>query len=813
MKISLNEIKKFTNVDLSVEELVAKIGAQLGEVEEVVDLGKKYRGIVIAKVVSCAKHPNADKLSICKIDTGKEEVQVVCGAPNVREGLLVAWLPPGSTVPATFDKDPFVLEARELRGEMSNGMLASSHELGISDEHSGILELSEGKPGDDFAKIYGLDDFIIDIENKMFTHRPDLFGLLGIAREIAGIQGKAFKSPSWYLSDKVTGKHDDDKDTLKVVNYIPELVPRLMIQGMQNVQVKPSPLWLQIYLIKHGMKSINNIVDITNYQMHLTGQPLHAYDFDKLKGRIEVRKSNKGDKLKLLNGKEITFDDDSVVLITSGDKPIGIGGVMGGSETEVDSNTKNIALECATFDMYSIRRTSMKYGLFTDAVTRFSKGQSVLQTDKILAVSMNDIARETGGLPAITINDLKQDLSKPKTVQLSVEFINSRLGLELNTQKILELLSNVEFVVEAIRGDILIVKSPFWRTDIEIAEDVVEEVGRLYGYDHLPHDLPKRNIVPVGPDGLLKLKDKLRADLAVSGANEVLTYSFVHGNLLDKVGQDKKLAFKIANALSPDLQYYRMSLMPSLLDKVHANIKANMDQFAIFEIGKVHGKSEIDDQKLPKELERLALVFASKNKLNGAPYYQASALLGNIISSRFDGVRFETLENNKFTDHKMFSQLVAPFETARSAIIYAGQAPLGVVGEYKASVRAKFKLPTNTAGFELFLSPLLKPKFPTYWPTSKFPSLEQDITLKTAKDLSFASTLEELENSLRANGTNDVQIRVRCLDIFSNDDTTKNTTFRILFFSYARTLTTQITNQIIDSAIDKLNKKIKAQRV
>ena len=206
MKVSVNWLKEFVDINLSNKELVERIGSQLGEVEETIDLAKKYEGIVIARVVECRRHPNADKLSLCKIDNGKGSVQVVCGAPNVREGQLVAWIPPGKIVPATFDKDPFILEAREIRGELSNGMLASRHELDINDDHSGIVTLDRGKPGDDFAKTYGLDDFIIDIENKMFTHRPDCFGLLGVAREVAGIQGDRFKSPDWYLEQAASNK-------------------------------------------------------------------------------------------------------------------------------------------------------------------------------------------------------------------------------------------------------------------------------------------------------------------------------------------------------------------------------------------------------------------------------------------------------------------------------------------------------------------------------------------------------------------------------------------------------------------------------
>ncbi len=307
---------------------------------------------------------------------------------------------------------------------------------------------------------------------------------------------------------------------------------------------------------------------------------------------IVIRKPNKDEKLKLLNGKEIEPRKEAIMIAT--DKQlIGVGGVMGGSDTEVDENTKNIILECASFDMYSIRRTSMEHGLFTDAVTRFTKGQSSLQCGVVLAKIVDEIHQYADGKVASKMIDDKRNVKPLDPVKVNAHFINQRLGVDLSAADIKKLLENVEFKVDA-NNDELTISAPFWRTDIEIPEDIVEEVGRLYGYDKLPLDLPKRDLTPAAKDPSLALKSQIRAKLSKSGANEVLTYSFVHGDLLDKVGQDKKNAFQVANALSPDLQYYRLSLAPSLLEKVHPNIKAGYDEFALFELGKAHiaGKEE-----------------------------------------------------------------------------------------------------------------------------------------------------------------------------------------------------------------------------
>ncbi len=845
MKTSLNWAQYYSNVDLKAipkDELLEKIGAQLGAVEEVVEWGPRFDGIVVARVVSCDKHDNADKLSVCRIDDGGAVqnvergedglVQVVCGAPNVRPGLTVAWLPPGVTVPSTTTKDPFVLEARDIRGQKSNGMLASAAELGISDNHDGILEIeaSDGdvgeentKPGTPFKNLYGLDDLVIDIENKMFTHRPDCFGILGVARELAGIQGLAFKSPDWY--QKPVENQQTSNLAFSSKNEIPELVTRFTAQVVEGVQIMQSPIWMQAGFARIGTKSINNIVDLTNYYMHLTAQPTHAFDYDKIKAvsggtpTIFPRMAEEGEELKLLGGKTIKLTTDDMVIATD-KQAVGLAGVMGGADTEVDANTKNIIIECATFDMYTIRRTSMRHGLFTDAVTRFNKGQSLRQNAVVLAKLVSDI-RETTQAQAGALFDSNPEFTEKNYQSIGVDFVNQRLGLNLTVNDMRKLLKNVEFEFPDAIDEGLQVRPPFWRTDIEIPEDYVEEIGRLYGYDRLPVELPKRNIQPAQRNQLLEGKRHLRELLAQAGANEVLTYSFVHANLLDNVGQDKENAFQIANALSPDLQYYRMSLLPSLLALVHPNLKAGYSEFALFEIGKTHSKDLMEDG-LPVEEERLSLVFASDDKsaekqYSGAAYYQAQRYLSYIL----DGFGIKPVFEPATTHEPKLAvgkAAIAPFETSRAVYIKTEDGKLlGELGELKGSVRRALKLPSYSAGLELDIKQILASASRTssYQPIPKFPKVEQDISLRVPTSLTYQDLYLALTQAITEQTPEHTDWSLEPLDIYQKTDDAdhKQLSFRLRITSHDRTLVAQEVNSLLDAAAQKVQVQHGAERL
>lgn len=826
MIISVNWLKKFTEIDGRIDEVAALIGSRLVEIEEVIDLGKKYEGVVIVQVKECSPLEGSDHLNFTKIDDGgivkdveRDEnglVQVVCGAPNVKAGMTVAWLPPKSTVPSTFkDSEPFVLDARKLRGVMSNGMLASAKELDLFDDHTGILEIDKDlRPGSSFAEAYELDDYLFDIENKSLTHRPDTFGLIGFAREVAAIQGKQFETPKALKStDPEWKEKTGNEPTPKVTIDDPELAGRYQAVVLANVDAKiQSPLETQTYLSRIGVRPHSAVVDATNYLMMLTGQPLHAFDYDKLKAvnngeiDIHVRAGRKGEKLALLDGREIELTEGDIV-IANGDTAVALAGAMGGANTEVDDNTTNILLESATFNLYNLRNTQFRHGIFSEAITRFTKGQPAALTAPVLAEAVALLQLSAGAQRASDVAEDYPGKIVPQPIKLSLDRLNTTLGSAFDMQSAVDTLKKVEFDVASEASDI-VATAPYWRSDIHIPEDLIEEIGRINGFDTITPVLPKRDFTAVSPSQFDKVRARIRHTLVRAGANEVLTYSFVNGDLFEKTGQNPANAYRIVNSISPDLQYYRQSLIPSLLNLVHPNIKAGYSKFALFELNKVHAKElDVDDANLPNEQNHLGLVIADKSDGAGAPYYQAKAYLEFLARHLNIALRFEAMaEKPDFAN-------AAPFEYRRSAFVYAGNDPIGIIGEFRAAVIKSFKLPRQTAGFAVDTDALVQAterRTSSYEPLSRYPSTERDICFQVTNDVSYQQVVEAADSALSGTG---LAYGISPVDIYqANNSSDKNITVRISLTSYEKTLSgdeiTALINEVSQTVIGATAAKI-----
>jgi phenylalanyl-tRNA synthetase beta chain len=824
MIISVNWLKKYTDIAVPIDELTTLIGERLVEIEEVISLSEKYKNVVIVKVVDCTPVEDSDHLNLTKVDDGgvwsdverddNGYVQVVCGAPNVHAGMLAAWLPPRSTVPETFsDAEPFVLGARKLRGHMSNGMLASAKELDLYDDHRGIIEVDKDvAPGSSFAEVYELNDYLLDIENKSLTHRPDTFGVIGFAREVAGIQGIPFKTPDWLRQlESTTSVEGEVSEAPRVIIEDPALSDRfsaIVLSGA--IESAESPLEIQTYLSRSGMRPISAIVDVTNYLMLLTGQPLHAYDYDKFLqvsggvNEVHVRKARAGETLALLDGRTLELTEADTV-IAAGDRAVGLAGAMGGAETEIDGSTQRILLECATFNLFDLRAVQMRHGIFSEAITRLTKGVPAPLGIPVL----NQAAMMLGELASARASSVVAEdypgKHEPILVSLTLDKINNLLGTSLSADDCIATLNQVEFSVDK-DGDQLTVHVPYWRHDVRIAEDVIEEIGRLRGFDTIAPTLPLRTFSAVEPVAFDKLRARLRRILVRAGANEVLTYSFVHGDTMRKVGQEVTDAYRITNSISPELQYYRQSITPSLLSAIHPNVKAGFDHFAVFELNKFHTKlHDLNEESVPKELDSLGFVVARRSKIGqSTAFYEAKQYLEYVAKTLGITFVYEQLEEDA---HYPVTQ---PFEPKRSARVWNHDKTVrvGVIGEYKRSVVKNFKLPDYSAGFEISPRAILQLVSATtsdYTADSRYPAIERDVCFQVSSDTSYAQLL----TAATVDAEESLDISLQPIDLYQPEQgNTKNITLRFKLEAKDRTLVGSEASAYIDRVITAVHEKI-----
>ena len=816
MIISVNWLKKFVPNLPEIGKLSKLIGARLVEIESVDDLGEKYKDVIIAKVISAEKVENSDHLNLCKIDDGgvrkdieRDEngfVQVVCGAPNVRAGIFVAWLPPESIVPETFGGENFKLGARKLMGNISNGMIASLRELGLGDEHDGILEISSEvfkngiQAGDSFAEKFELNDFLLEVENKSLTHRPDCFGIVGFAREVAGILGEEFIEPEFIKDSNFEGV-EDRKIDIEIRN--PKICEHYTaaIFEVSNILKNPNLTIEKTYILRSGMRSIDEITDLANKIMLETAQPLHTFDLEKLEKlngssdiKIVVRNAFNGEELELLDGKKIKMNEKDIVIATgeSGEIAIALAGAMGGISTAIDENTSKILVESATFNLYNLRNTQMRHGIFSEAITRFTKGIPQMLSRKVLDLFAEDILAMGGKSLSLIADSKDNNYQEQLKISVSNDEINQVLGTDFSNDQIHRTLENVGILTENENSETFLI--PFWRNDLHIKEDLIEEVGRLNGYDNIALQLPTRTFKAVKKAKIDLLQSEIREILTAGGANEILTYSFIHGDLLEKVDQDSQNSYKIVNSISPDLQYYRQTLTPSLLSKVSQNIRAGFGEFAIFEMNKITEKSlGLNEENVPIEQKKLAFVYVNNKGENA--FYQAK----NYLDFLFKKLGIE-VEFSKFNLKK--SLLSTEFESKRSAVIEiqnnGKKITLGVIGEFKKSVQKSLKLPEATAGFELDLNILLENfagsnvKIKNF---SKFQSVERDISINVDEKREFSEIFDIFENI--SDKFENIEIEVLPIDIFKNSDKTKNISIRFKITPFEKTLTGEEIHEIV----------------
>ncbi|MEA3357755.1 MAG: phenylalanine--tRNA ligase subunit beta [Patescibacteria group bacterium] len=792
MKISLNWIKEYTDIILPPEELKERVSVSLTEVEAIENFGEKYEDIIVCEVVSVKPHPKSDNLLVLKVNTGTVEVDVVVQQCDVAVGDKVPYLKPGTVLPY----DEIKISKLKIKGVMSEGFVPSGMELSLNSDHTTVYKLpSDIKIGADFAQTLKLVDQVMEIKNKALTHRPDTFSVEGMAREIAAIQGTDYKRLDWlYDPEMIKPQKISTEVPIKIDNKAKALCKRYMAVVIDDVKVKPSPVWMQIRLIKMGIRPVNNIVDISNYLMLEAGQPNHAFDYDKVVLKdpgfegtavITVRLAEAGEKITTLDGQQHELGD-SVIVIADSTNPIGIAGVMGGKDTEISNETTKVVFQVENLDMYSIRRASMSLGIFTDAVTRFSKGLDPNRCEPVMYRGIQMIQELAGGTVVSEIVDDKQELRREYYVTISTDALCTRLGIKIETEEIVNILRRLELIVNENGGSQdLVIKIPTFRPDLRIPEDIYEEVVRLYGYDRVTPTLPVRKTHPVVDDKSRENVSMIKRILKSLGANELYTYSFIGRSLYESCNLSVQKCHKLLNPISSDLKYMRPYIVPSLLSKVTRNTK-HYEELALFEVNQVNPlkPEKKAGKKLASEPYHVGLIHTLS-------YYHAKLYLETLMNA-LGLADFEILQPDKINKEVIpdwLDQVRSMYHPGRTGLIRFGKDFVGLIGQIDIKGVSELDLPEYTSGFEINLH-LLDDSIldiHQYSEISKYPSVVQDFCFVTDSDVPYSALLTAVKKSDKEGLIRDVN----CVDIYRASDIKdlKQCTLRISMQSSEKTLT------------------------
>ncbi|MDD4381809.1 MAG: phenylalanine--tRNA ligase subunit beta [Candidatus Dojkabacteria bacterium] len=817
MKISLKTLKNISGIDLKLEELVSLIKNHIGQVESYHNIENDYKDIVVAQITKKEAHPDADKLCVYNIDYKSGTTTVVAGDKDLNVGDKVAYLKPGAVVPYSIYSlpEPIVISKRNMRGIDSDGMLGSKMELNIGMNHKHVMILPKDAPiGKSFSKYYGLDDCVIDIENKALTNRGDLFGLIGIARELCAITGTKFENPEWYTDYEKNIKPEINCLKIDIKNDAESLCTRYCAIVMDDIHIEKSPDWLRSLLLILGIPSINNIVDITNYISFLIGHPLHAFDYDKVvkngDAEIHVRMAKQEESILCLDKKNHILDD-KVIVIADKENPIGIAGMMGGVETAISDDTKRIIIESAMFDKTSIRRSSMRLGISTDSATKFKHSLDLNHCIVSLKKCVEMIKELTNAKIASEIIDIYDNEKSIIDIELNIEDINTILGTNLEKAIIINILTNLGYKILQKKGNSIHVEVPSWREDVKIREDIYEDIGRIYGYNNIESKLPKRDIKPVKENAIFELKRNIRNILSNCGANETDTYNFTNIDNIKKCTQNPDLAFIIKNPLAPELSLMRTSLNQSLLIKGSENTQRGFDTFVLYEMNIPHQKGLYDGNELPLENWYLSLFITDRNdSYSGSPFYLAKKYLERVFNSlNIENVSYilasESEQENLGIDIKNLMDL---FDSNTSAIVYIGKDAIGVVGEYKNIVKENFKLAKYSAGFEINLNSIAGSVngLKRYLDIPVYPSVIKDFCFEVDNSTKYIDIEREIRKVINKNKLFGI---TQCVDIYKKEDkdNTKRITIRIDIKHYEKTLS----NTDIESISKDIIKTVKAK--
>jgi phenylalanyl-tRNA synthetase beta chain len=717
MLVSLKWLKDYVDIEIRAEELAHKLTMVGLEVEDIKTIGPKFSGVIVTKILSVKPHPSADRLFVCDVSDGAETYKIVCGAKNIAPGNIVPLAKIGAVIPGGY-----TIKSSVLRGEKSDGMLCSETELEIGDDESGIMQLPADLTLSTPLEIaLNIKDTVLDV--NVTPNRSDCLSMIGIAREVAAITGKKMKLPA--LKVKETSEDINSLTSVKIIDS--DLCPRYTARMIKNVQIASSPIWMKSRLEAAGLRAINNIVDVTNFVMLEMGQPLHAFDFRYLEEeRIVVRKSKENEEFISLDEKSRTLPPETL-LICDGVKPVAIGGIMGGLNSEVKEDTQIVLLESAYFNPSSIRRSSRKLGMPTDAAFRFERGIDPEGVVKALNRAAQLIADLSGGsICKNYIDEYPRKVPVIENIPLRIERIRQIIGTDIGTKEVVKILRGIGMVVKSNGKGRYVVTPPTCRVDILREIDLIEEIVRLYGYDHVPVTLPHFYMSEVEVIPRLELEEKIRQLMIGNGFTEIINYSFgtpLASEILSLPDKDERRnSVKIINPLGEELSAMRTTMIYGLLDTAKRNANNGSLDLKIFEIGRtfIHRK----EGELPEERNMLAGLITGRitddfwNSGKNVDFYTMKGCLENIFYDlKIGNCKYMASSNESF------------LHPGKACKIFINDKEIGWIGEIHPDIQEKFDFKNNVYVFEINMDILCKAygdRTIFYQELSKFPSVTRD---------------------------------------------------------------------------------------
>ncbi|MDC0192358.1 phenylalanine--tRNA ligase subunit beta [Alphaproteobacteria bacterium] len=792
MKFTLSWLKEHLETKAEIDIIIDTLTNIGLEVENIEDKENDYKHFTIAKVISADKHPNADRLKVCKVETSKGNVQVVCGAPNAKSGMFGVFAPSETYIPGT----NINLKKSEIRGVESNGMLLSERELGISDEHEGIIELTgKHKIGDPIASIYGFDDPVIEI--NLTPNRSDCLSVRGIARDLAAAGLGTLKD---LKIKKIKGTF---KSNIKWVRKFKKdeeyLCPGVAGRLFKNVKNKQSPEWLNRRLTLIGLRPISTLVDITNYVTFDLGRPLHVYDASKLSGNLVMRKSHNKEKCKTLDDKEYTLSDEMVVI--SDDKSLhGIGGVMGGSDSGCSENTTDVFLEVALFDPISVTKTGRKLNLQSDARYRFERGLDYTSIDWGVDIATQMILDLCGGESSEIVAD-KLDNPKSKTINFDTSLIKTYGGINISEDQQKKILEKLGFLVNGKDKKIFKITIPSFRPDIVASADIVEEILRIYGFDKIePTSLPKdqgNKDEILSPN--LKSFFKSRRLIANRGYLETVTWSFMDSKNADYLNNNSSI--KIQNPISVEMDAMRPSTFPNLLNSINFNISKLFTEGKVFEVGpNFHGLEEEDQQMVATGIHYgFESSISWNNKQRAVDIYDVKSDVFYVLEQLnvpVENLQYDNIDNNIY-------------HPGKSMKLRLGKNTLATFGEISPLLLNRFNIKTLVCGFEIYLDEL--DQFQTK-KTSTKKSFDNNSLQKIERDFAFLFPLKiqsiDIINAVKKIDKKIIK-NVIIFDVFEGknlSDNKKSIAFKVTMQPQEKTFTDPEIENISNNIIDLISK-------